>query len=131
MSIQKHEYVTASGVKHVVVTLADLAKAAGFDPETIRACFRAASGSELAGQFIVSLEREAPVKVTKTAKNGGPAYIYADGPNGAKYRWREGMTDWEAVPMPPPLKWSDVPPPPPIPQGAEKIPGKVAGRRGK
>jgi hypothetical protein len=130
MSIKKHEYTTANGVKHVVVTLADLAKAAGLDPETIKACFRAGAGTELAGQFIVSLEREAPVKVTKATKSGGPAYIYADGPNGAKYRWREGMTDWEAVPMPPPLPGGEVVPPP-IPQGAEKVPGKITGRRGK
>ena len=129
MGIKKHEYVTASGVKHTVITLADMAKAAGLDPETIRACFRAATGTEFAGKFIVSIEREAPVKVTKSAKNG-PTYIYADGPNGAKLRWREGMADWEAVPMPPPLPGGEVVPPP-IPQGAEKVPGKITGRRGR
>lgn len=129
MSIKKHEYVTTSGVKHVVVTLEDLARAAGFDPETIRACFRAAVGTEFAGKFIVSLEREAPAKITKATKNG-PAYIYADGPNGVKLRWREGMADWEAVPMPPPLPGGKATPPP-VPHGAETVPGKVAGRRGK
>lgn len=129
MGIQKHDYITANGIKHVVVTLADLAKAAGLDPEMIRACFRAGAGTELAGQFIVSLEREAPVKITKATKSG-PSYIYADGPNGTKLRWREGMADWEAVPMPPPLPGGKATPPP-VPQGADKVPATVAGRRGR
>lgn len=128
MSIKKHEYTTANGVKHTVITLDDLAKAAGIN-ETIRACFRAATGTEFAGKFIVSIDKEAPVKITKATKNG-PTYIYADGPNGVKLRWREGMTDWEAVPMPPPLPGGKAAPPP-VPQGAETVPATVAGRRGR
>lgn len=51
--IAQHDYTTMAGRSMSVTTLGDILKAAGLPVEGA-SCFRAASGSKLAGQFVVA-----------------------------------------------------------------------------
>jgi len=111
-------YTTKAGKKLRAMTLADVLAKAGitYGADVTPRAFIGGTGTAHAGKIVVTYGEVPQTKAQAqdaAASSGaaGPVWHY-DEVDGVRYRWREGMADWEEVPV-------------------AKMPVKPSGRAGK